>query len=205
VARQLALLVEDLPIAAVKVGMLANAEVARAVVEGVGRLARASVPVVLDPVLRATAGASLLDGNAWEALAPLMALATVVTPNAEEARRLSGIAIEGEAGQREAARTMRFSGARAVLVKGGHLDGEEVVDLLVDDADEPLVLRAPRRPAPTPHGTGCALATAIACGLAEGMGLREAVADAHRRVGERIAGARAVGKGRPFLRSPARP
>ncbi len=194
VRAQLARVVADLPIAAVKIGMLGDGAVAQAVAEALDGV---RAPIVLDPVLRATAGAVLLNWDVRSALAPLIARAALVTPNRDEAAALTGLAVDGEAGQRAAGERLRAMGAAAALVKGGHLTGAEVVDLLVDGAGT-LALRAPRVAA-TPHGTGCALSTEIACALALGAPLREAVALAHARVAARITAAATVGKGRPFL------
>jgi hydroxymethylpyrimidine/phosphomethylpyrimidine kinase len=199
-ARQIELLVTDLPIAAVKVGMLGDARVAAAAAAALRPLVERGTPLVLDPVLRASEGAELLVGEPEQALAPVMALATLVTPNAVEAARLTGMVVADEAAQLAAARALRErSGARAVLVKGGHLEGAEVVDLLDDGSGEPLRLRSARVAGETPHGAGCALSTEIACALAAGEALRAAVTLAHRRTAQRIAGACRVGRGRPFL------
>jgi hydroxymethylpyrimidine/phosphomethylpyrimidine kinase len=194
---QLAAIIQDLPIAAVKIGMLGSPEVARAVAGGIGGLAARGVPVVIDPVLRASAGMALLEGDPREALRPLAAMASLLTPNGEEAERLTGVRVAELEGQRAAARALRAAGWAAVLVKGGHVGGEEVCDLLLDGEGE-LALRGPRR-AETPRGTGCALSTEIACGLALGAGLRQAVAEGRERVAARIAGAARVGRQRTFL------
>ena len=198
VERQIEALIDDLPIAAVKIGMVGNAEVARAIAQALAPLIARGVPVVLDPVLRASVGADLLEGEAGDALAPLLTLATLVTPNRSEAEALTGFSIEDAGDQKRAARAMRALGPRAVLLKGGHIAGETVTDLL-DDGGEPLALTAKRQEGGSPHGTGCALSTDIACLLGGGAALREAVTQAHARLQERIAGARAIGKGRRFL------
>ena len=125
---------------------------------------------------------------------------TLLTPNREEAERLSGHAVADEAGQTAAGEALRARGALAVLVKGGHLGGDTAIDLLVDEFGS-LALRSPRLPGAAPHGTGCALATEVTCALALGNPLREAVAAGHARVHARIAAARALGKGRLFLGS----
>lgn len=199
VERQLEALVDDLPFSSVKVGMLGTAEVARAVARGLAPLVERGVPVVLDPVLRASVGAELLDGEPHEALAPLLPMLTLLTPNRTEAEALSGCEIADVSGQRRAARALRALGLSAVLLKGGHLDGAEIIDLLDDGADPPLELRSPRKEGVTPHGTGCALSTEIACALALGKPLRDATAEAHAHVARRIAEATQLGRGRPFL------
>ncbi len=199
VTAEIEALLDDLPIKAVKVGMLGSPAVARAVAAALQPLAKAGVPIVVDPVLRASRGADLLDGDPAEAYADLLPLAALVTPNREEAAALAGSPVEDEGDRRRAARTLRALGPRAVLIKGGHFTGDTVTDLLDDGAAEPLAITAPRRGGPAPHGTGCALSTDIACFLAKSTPLRDAVTQACARMQKRIETARAVGRGRPFL------
>jgi hydroxymethylpyrimidine/phosphomethylpyrimidine kinase len=194
IARQLARLGADLDVRAVKVGMVANAEVARAVADALAPLA---APVVVDPVVRASRGVALLDGDPAATLAPLLERATVVTPNLDELGALTGVPIGSLEQMRDGARRLRERGVRAVLAKGGHLPGDPI-DLLLDDEGE-LLLAGTRAGGVAPHGTGCALSTEIACRLALGDGLRAAVSAACERIRARIAGARTVGRGRPFL------
>ena len=202
VTSQIEALADDLPIKAVKVGMLGSSAVARAVAEALRPLAKAGTPIVVDPVLRASRGADLLDGDPVEAYADLLPLATLLMPNREEAATLAGSSVEDDGGRKRAARTLRALGPRAVLIKGGHFTGDTITDLLDDGGAEPLAITAPRRAGPSVHGTGCALSTDIACFLAKGVALREAVTQACARMQKRIEGARAVGKGRPFLGEP---
>lgn len=198
VSNQVARLIDDFEIRGVKVGMLANPEMAMAVARSLKRLAENRVPIVIDPVLRATRGIPLLEGNAKQALAPLLSMATVVTPNLDELATLTAdhLAEDAET-MADQARRLRQLGPRAVLAKGGHLEGE-IVDVLVDDEGD-VAIRGQRVEGPTPHGTGCALSSEIACRLAFGTPMREAVVGACNRVRLRIAEARAVGRGRPFL------
>jgi hydroxymethylpyrimidine/phosphomethylpyrimidine kinase len=203
VSSQLARLIDDFEVRAVKVGMLASAEVALAVAQALRRLVDAHVPIVVDPVLRATRGVPLLDLNGaapHEALAPILELCTLVTPNFDELALLTGREIRDLDELRECARRLRARGPKAVLAKGGHLPGgaPEVIDVLVD-ADGEIDFPGRRVEGPTPHGTGCALSSEIACRLAFGASLREAVRAATERVRVRIAEARVVGRGRPFL------
>jgi hydroxymethylpyrimidine kinase/phosphomethylpyrimidine kinase len=193
IARQLERLVGDLQIRAVKIGMVANGEIARAVAIALRPL---EAPIVVDPVLAATRGARLLDGDPREALAPLLERATLVTPNLDELAALTGATIGSLDELRDAARRLRAR-VQAVLAKGGHLAGDPV-DVLIDAAGE-LELPGKRIEGPPPHGTGCALSTEIACRLARGTPLREAIRDATARLRERIAAARSIGRGRPFL------
>jgi hydroxymethylpyrimidine/phosphomethylpyrimidine kinase len=204
VSNQIARLVDDFEIRGVKIGMLANAAMATTVAKALRRLHANGVPIVVDPVIRASRGIALLEGNAREALAPLLAMATIVTPNIDE---LALLTAEHTAEDRDAmaasARKLRQLGPRAVLAKGGHLphpgpSGGGLCDVLVDDEGE-YVIQAERVEGVIPHGTGCALSSEIACRLAFGAPLREAVAGACKRVRVRIAEARAVGRGRPFL------
>lgn len=195
--RQLVKVLSDLPIAAVKIGMLGSPAIVSVVAECLATLGP-RVPVVLDPVWQATVGAGLFDGSPVTALAPLWRLVTLLTPNSAEASLLTGICVKDAAGQVAAARILREQGARAVLIKGGHLEGERVADLL-DDGGEPCWFDAPRIEGPSPHGTGCALSTEIACLLAEGLDLRGAVAIGRERLLARIAHASRLGQGQPFL------
>lgn len=196
VAKQLARLVEDFEVRAIKVGMLGTGALAQAVAHALRRVVDAGVPIVVDPVLRASRGASLFEGTPQE-LAPVLALATVITPNLDELAALTGHDVATADEMRAAARLLKARGPRAVLAKGGHLDGDPV-DVLVDD-DGALSLPGARVEGPTPHGTGCGLSADLACRLALGAPLREAVTAAKAHLRDRIAAARAVGRGRPFL------
>ncbi len=166
---------EDFDVRAVKIGMLATAEVIRVVEETLR--AAGPLPIVLDPVMVATSGAVLLEPPAVQQLVSnLFPLARVVTPNLPEAQLLGAPPVQAPADLAGIARAIRSLGAVAVLVKGGHLDGDEVVDLL-DDGSLQREFRHPRLPVEG-HGTGCTLSTAIACGLARGFALEAAVAAA---------------------------
>jgi hydroxymethylpyrimidine kinase/phosphomethylpyrimidine kinase len=187
--------VADFTVAAWKTGMLPT----RGVIAEVARLARetslADAPLVVDPVVRSTSGFDLIDDAALEALRrELLPLARVVTPNAPEAERLTGLKVADEEGMRRAARMMREMGARAVLVKGGHLAGGDAVDVL-DDGGAVAVFRAPRVETTSTHGTGCTLAAAIAACLARGLSLEDAVATAKRFVTAAIRRAPRLGRG----------
>jgi len=158
---------------AVKIGMVPGPAAAAALVRG---LEGYDGPVVVDPVLAASSGGALWQGP-LEALRPLLGRATLVTPNAPEAAALSGQPIETLDDARAAAGALRATGIRALLIKGGHLgetaDGT-VTDLLVT-ADGERRFTRPRRPGPSPRGTGCALSTAIAVELASGRALATAI------------------------------
>jgi hydroxymethylpyrimidine/phosphomethylpyrimidine kinase len=172
---------------AVKIGMVATAPIAR---EILAALATCTRPVVFDPVLRATSGLALYDGDR-DALLALARRATLLTPNLDEAGWLVGGSPRTLADARAAARALRDLGVPAVLVKGGHLEGE-ATDVLLSAAGESLYSTA-RVAGRSPRGTGCALATAIAARLAEGEPLETAVAAAKAWLTTRIERADDVG------------
>jgi hydroxymethylpyrimidine/phosphomethylpyrimidine kinase len=173
-AGQIDAVFEDIDVAAVKIGMLASAAVVAAVAN---RLAFHKPRfIVLDPVLVATSGEVLSAANASEAIVQhLFPLATLVTPNFAEAARLSNHAISADReGMRRAAALLHARGAKAVLVKGGHLEGKTSDDLLFDGASYRL-FSVPRIVTRNTHGTGCTLSSAIAAYLAQSHELGEAV------------------------------
>jgi hydroxymethylpyrimidine/phosphomethylpyrimidine kinase len=180
---------------AVKVGMVATAAIAQTLEHG---LASHTGAVVYDPVLRASSGDALYDGDRSSVLA-LARRATLLTPNLAEAAWLLDRSVATEADARAAGRALRALGIRAVLVKGGHLQGD-ATDLLFSPAGETL-FSSPRVAGPSPRGTGCALATAIAVGLAQGQTLEGSVAAAkawlYRRIeqAEAVAGEHQLGAG----------
>lgn len=205
VKRQIRVVAEDLVPAACKTGMLATAELVRAVADSIRALGLPNY--VLDPVMVATSGDRLLDRDAEAAVTErLIPLATVVTPNLDEARILAGRDIADESDMREVARLLVERGARAALVKGGHLAGDEVVDVLVDEAGTET-WRRPKLNTTSTHGTGCTLSSAIAAGLALGRPLRDAVSDALDYAHRAIAEAPGLGAGNGPLNHfvPARP
>lgn len=189
VARRLAVLLADIVPDAIKTGMLADAAVAAAVV---GALPD-GVPLVVDPVILSSSGAVLLDdGGLAVVREQLLPRATVITPNHAEAAALLGREPAG------AAELLAL--APAAVVTGGDGGGEDVVDVLAD-ADGVVEARAVRLPGPSPHGTGCAFATALAVRLAMGDGLRDAFEFARLRVRRAVARARPArgSAGRPLL------
>ena len=193
VRAQIDAVVDDLDPAAAKTGMLATAElvvgVARAITHH--RLDR----FVLDPVMVATSGDSLLNRDAEEALVrELLPQAALITPNLHEARILTGREIATPADMSWAARELVRMGARAALVKGGHLSGEEIVDVLWDGRAERTWNR-PRLPAVNTHGTGCTLSAGVTANLALGMPLNDAVEGAVDFVARAIATAPDLGHG----------
>lgn len=195
VARQLEVL-DDLPVAAAKTGMLLRAAVVDAIAS---RLETHPVrALVVDPVIGATSGARLLDTDGVSALrGRLLPLATLVTPNLHEAAILTGRRVESVVDMRDAARALVDLGPRAALVTGGHLAGD-AIDVLYDGHGL-HEFSAARIPGPAPHGTGCVLSAAITAGLARGHTLEAAVTDGKRRVHDAIAHALPLGRGAPVL------
>jgi hydroxymethylpyrimidine/phosphomethylpyrimidine kinase len=192
IARQIEVVLGDIGTDAIKTGMLGDAESIEAIADVV---ANCSVPLVLDPVMRAKGGAHLLTEQGVAALKRgLIPLAAVITPNVPEAELLADMAIPNRQAMRHAASALLTLGAPAVLLKGGHLPGETVIDMLAtpDGLEEFAEARIVSRHT---HGTGCTLASAIATGLAQGMPLREAVARARSYVRAAIATAPGFGAG----------
>ncbi len=191
VREQMRAVLDDIGADVVKTGMLGDA----ALIEEVCDVLGAGRCVVVDPVMVATSGARLLDPAAVDSLRRLLLpLATVLTPNVPEAEALTNMSIADEADMAEAARRLLGMGPKAVLLKGGHLDGESCADLLVTP-EGAEIFRAPRIATRNTHGTGCTLASAIAAGLAQGMDLYAAVARAHAYVQAAIASAPGYGGG----------
>lgn len=190
VVQQVRAVLDDLEVRAVKTGMLATAEVVRAVA---GLAAAGSLPaLVVDPVMVASSGARLLEPDAEHAyVEALLPHARVLTPNVLEAQVLLGGGITTLAEQHEAARALARLGPDLVLVKGGHAvsgTGDDAVDVLWDGA-RTLELRGPRVPGRNDHGTGCTLASAIAAGLAKGDEPVDAVRAAKAYVARALRGA----------------
>jgi hydroxymethylpyrimidine/phosphomethylpyrimidine kinase len=201
VRAQLDAIFDDFDVAAVKVGMLSSAEIIVLVAEALAERA-SGVPVIVDPVMIATSGERLLEEDAVGALVRhLVPLATLATPNVDEAAVLASTSVRDVAGMRAAARAIIALGASAVLVKGGHLpatsapDGGSVLfDLLVDAHGEELLPTRFVATAST-HGTGCTLSSAIAARLALGDTLFDAVVLAQQYVHGAIASAEGHGHG----------
>ena len=176
---QIDAVVEDIGVDAIKIGMLHSADTVRAVASAIDRHRLARIPIVLDPVMVATSGAVLIDDAAIDVLVrELFSRATVITPNLDEASLLVGHPIVDEAGLEAAAGRLLERGANAVLLKGGHLEGSTVSDLLVVRDAGPRWMRAPRIATLNTHGTGCTLSSAIAAHLALGSSLIDAVESA---------------------------
>ncbi len=171
---QIDAVVEDIGVHAVKIGMLHAPEIVMAVAGAIDR--HALQKVVLDPVMVATSGAVLIDNPAIAVLVrELFPRAVLVTPNLDEAALLVGRPLQNAQDMESAAGELLAMGARAVLLKGGHLPGDTVMDLLVTAGGCSHWMQAPRIPSANTHGTGCTLSSAIASGLALGLPLLEAV------------------------------
>ena len=195
IAETLQELVSDLAVAAVHIGMLGNGRVVAAVADF---LSQAHLPhVVLDPILKSSSGADLLDAAGTRLLIErLIPLAELVTPNLDEAGVLTGMAVTNLDQMGEAAARLHSLGAANVVVTGGHL--EKAIDLLsftTIHGIEKEVFKADRQRSNSTHGTGCAFSTALACHLAHGRGIPEAVLLSKAYVSAAIANAHPLGKG----------
>jgi hydroxymethylpyrimidine/phosphomethylpyrimidine kinase len=200
-------LASDIPIAAVHIGMLGTAKVARAVAEFLGqgsgkarfasKLTNKLPNVVLDPILRSSSGADLLDAPGTRLLIErLLPLADVITPNVDEAAVLTGLKVTDLDEMRAAAAKLHQMGSAAVVITGGHL--EKAIDLLsyrTKAGVEQEVFKAERQRSNSTHGTGCAFATAMACHLALDRGLAEATLLAKTYVTAAIAAGYPLGRG----------
>jgi hydroxymethylpyrimidine/phosphomethylpyrimidine kinase len=192
-------LAADIPIAAVHIGMLGTAKVVKAVVEFLGqRLGKLKLPnVVLDPILKSSSGASLLDAAGTRLLVEkLIPLADVITPNVDEAALLTGLKVTDLEEMRAAAARLHQMGSAAVVITGGHL--EKAIDLLsftTKRGVEEEVFKAERQRSNSTHGTGCAFATAMSCHLALDRGLAEAALLAKTFVTAAIAAGHPLGRG----------
>jgi len=191
-------LAADIPIDALHIGMLATANVVRAVAEFLNRRGKAKLPnVVLDPILKSSSGADLLDAPGLKLLIDrLLPLADVITPNVEEATLLTGLKVTNLDEMKAAAANLHTMGASVVVVTGGHLD--KAIDLLsftTKKGVEQEVFKAERQRSNSTHGTGCAFATALSCHLALGRGIAEATLLAKTYVTAAIAAGHPLGRG----------
>jgi hydroxymethylpyrimidine/phosphomethylpyrimidine kinase len=194
IIQQIEVVLSDIGADAIKTGMLHSAEVIAAVATSLRVRARGA-PLVVDPVMVAKGGHRLLLGDAEAALRDtLLPMAALVTPNLPEAEVLSGLPVRAEADMRRAAERLMRLGASAVLMKGGHLEGDRVVDLLFHEGRMERFEDA-RIASRSTHGTGCTLASAIAAGLAQNMSLVDAVARARTFVRKAIETAPGYGRG----------
>jgi hydroxymethylpyrimidine/phosphomethylpyrimidine kinase len=177
VADQIRLVLEAFPVAAIKTGMLHSAPIIAAVAKAIAPALKKGVPLVVDPVMVASTGRPLMKSDAIRALRKFIALATLVTPNRDEAALLWGREIGDLAALKEAAWELaRSLDGPAVLAKGGHLRTGQAVDVLATPEGKLRRFAVKRIPGVDPHGTGCTYSAAITAGLARGLSLPEAVA-----------------------------
>jgi hydroxymethylpyrimidine/phosphomethylpyrimidine kinase len=194
IAKQIEVVLTDIGADSLKTGMLHSAEVIHTVAAAFKRHA-ADVPLVIDPVMVAKGGQRLLLSEAETALRDtLLPMAAVLTPNLPEAEVLAGFPVRVEADMARAAEKLFALGAKAVLVKGGHLEGERVIDLLFHDGKVDRFEDA-RIATRSTHGTGCTLASAIAAGLAQKLSLHDSVVRARAYVRKAIETAPGFGQG----------
>ncbi|WP_080796970.1 bifunctional hydroxymethylpyrimidine kinase/phosphomethylpyrimidine kinase [Arabiibacter massiliensis] len=193
VAAQIDAVFDDIRPDAVKIGMVSSAAIIEAIAERLE--ARGARNIVVDPVMVSTSGSRLIDEDAVRALVErLLPLADVATPNMPEAEVLCGFSVCDDASMERAGRVLAGAGKGAVLVKGGHRV-DRADDVLVAPDGAVMWLRAPRIDTRNTHGTGCTLSSAIACGLAEGLPLEEAVRNAKDYVHGALAAGLDLGRG----------
>lgn len=191
VVEQIRAVLEDIPPAAAKTGALGNRRIVEAVAAAAADF---DFPLVVDPVMVSKHGAPLVDGDARDAIAgQLVPRAWLITPNLAEASALTGLAVEDVAGMRRAAEALARMGARAVLVKGGHLAGSATDVLFSEGAFHEFA--GPRIDTPHTHGTGCTYSAAITAELALGAALPDAVARAKAFITEAIRSSPGLGRG----------
>jgi hydroxymethylpyrimidine/phosphomethylpyrimidine kinase len=195
VAEQIERSLTDIGADAIKIGMLGSAAIAVSVAATLKRLA-SGIPCVVDPVMVATSGTALADDGVIETLkTSLFPGAALITPNLPEAARLCGYALETGDDMLRAGTMLLSLGPRAVLIKGGHGGSNTITDLLFTNGADPRAFIAKRVDTRHTHGTGCTLATAIACGLGEGLPLGDAIQRAHDFVQRAIRTAPGFGAG----------
>ena len=193
VAAQIDAVLSDIGADAIKVGMLGNAPIVHAVARALQTTT--GIPIVIDPVMIAKGGDTLLQPDAVDALrSVLLPLARVVTPNIPEAEVLAAMEIDSPEAMVEAGRRIHRLGPGVVLVKGGHASGDESVDIAVAQAGS-FEVRGPRLPGRHTHGTGCTLSSAIAANLALGMDDEQAIRLAREYLEGAIRHAPSIGRG----------
>jgi len=195
IAEQIKVVLRDIGADVIKIGMLSQPEIIKVVCDTLEDEAP-EVPIILDPVMVAKGGASLLSEEANDALKTLMVpRALVLTPNIPEAETLAGIVAPRVEEAEDLALALSILGPQAILLKGGHRDGEEVVDLLMEGGQVVEIYTSARINTVHTHGTGCTLSSALAVGIAQGLTLRNSVKRAREYVQEAIRTAPCYGKG----------
>jgi hydroxymethylpyrimidine/phosphomethylpyrimidine kinase len=193
VADQIRVVLADIGADVIKTGMLVSAQTVEAVADALADYP--AIPLVVDTVMIAKGGADLVDDSGVQAMRSLLfPRAALITPNAPEAARLTGLRVESSGDLIRAAEALRAQGAAAVLAKGGHISGDTVIDVLAY-RDEVHLYRTPRIGTAPVHGTGCTLATAIATGIGQGLPLREAMLRARDYLQESIKSGLSFGHG----------
>jgi hydroxymethylpyrimidine/phosphomethylpyrimidine kinase len=198
IAQQMRVVLEDIGADAIKIGMLHTASVIQTVADVLADYP--DIPLIIDPVMVAKGGAPLLEQSAIDILKQkLISRAMLITPNIPEAELLTGYRLQVTSikEMQEMGEAMLTLGAKAVLIKGGHMDSEEITDCLAYNL-QPVIYNhfsSPRIHTRHTHGTGCTLASAIATGIAQGMGLKESVIRARAYVQKAIRSAPGLGKG----------
>lgn len=191
IRQQITLVLDDLGADAIKTGMLHRADIIEMLASTLPR----DIPLILDPVMFAKGGAALLRPDALDALkTTLIPLATIVTPNIPEAEYLAGVSIKTPDDMKKAVEKILQLGCKAVLLKGGHLEGDTLTDILFHDKGVETFTNTRLHTKHT-HGTGCTLASAIATGLAQGMSLKDSVIRARTFVRKAMELAPGFGKG----------
>ncbi len=186
IQQQMRAVIDDIGIDVIKTGMLHNAEVIDAVSDIIDEL-DPSIPIVVDPVMVSQTGSSLLDPNSVQTLTRRLSLrASVMTPNIPEAEKLTGMTIRDIDGMLQAAAMLHTIGPKAVLLKGGHMQGGGSVTDILASEEGIETFESPRIDTPHVHGTGCTLASAIATSLGQGMAVRAAVLRARAYLHEAI-------------------
>ncbi|NRA36034.1 MAG: bifunctional hydroxymethylpyrimidine kinase/phosphomethylpyrimidine kinase [Polyangiaceae bacterium] len=196
VEKQIDSVLDDIGADAIKLGMLASHTTVELVARRLETKAQ-SIPIVLDPVILASDGSPLLNDRGIDALRErLLPQCALITPNLDEAARLVGGEVDSVDSMQRAADLLLLQGAAAVLITGGHLEGDEVTDLLRTADGEQLLIESPRVHTRSTHGTGCTLSSAVAAGIARGLTLSSAVTIAHEYVQRALRLAPGYGKGR---------
>lgn len=180
VEAQLTAILDDFDVKAIKTGMLFDASIIRIIAN---QLEKINIPLVIDPVMIAKGGQSLLLQEAVSAFKQyLLPLSTVCTPNIPEAEILTGIPIKTQQDIKKAAYILLEQGVKCVVMKGGHLQGNIATDAIFQKNKPPFYVETERFETPHTHGTGCTFSAALTAGLAKGMNLREAIIEAKRFV-----------------------
>jgi hydroxymethylpyrimidine/phosphomethylpyrimidine kinase len=194
VAKQISSVMSDIGADAIKTGMLSTSEIIKAVADEISKYS--GYKLVVDPVMVAKGGAKLLQDDAVEALKfQLISRADLVTPNIPEAEVLANMKITNETDAVTAAKNILQLGCKAVLIKGGHTEGDELVDLLFDQNGAVTRLVSKRINTKNTHGTGCSYASSIAAYLAQNFSLEESVKKAHEYIYNGILNSLEIGSG----------